>query len=461
VRIAFLLVFLLSTSRAIGADFTADFEIENVDKDFIMRSDSDPTRLDLNEYYSTKPPAVHFLEPADIKDCTLDDKPCDATKMISLKLSQNEYCAHPFRLRYVRNDQPHLFTVVVLGSQFPHYQVIGQSAINDLILLSPFALDSPTSANESKGTLLAIDPKGGVYFYRRYPHIVADFRPHQFGQTRIYSYLKAKRGIQALTIEGERVILNSQFQPLRTLHDASDLHEFLMLGPEHTINLISRKVRTPMGGCMLGNEISEKKRGKIIFQMNTADLLKQGLTFPDFRLSAFAYDGEICQDIFHLNAIQILGKDKWLLGFARSVVMYDKKRKKVEWVFGGADSMFPVPEYLQAVFMHTAHWREDRQELTFFKNSSSTTAGSQAYEVALDVKNRKVKSVKEVFKNLHISSGMGSVQKTGDLVYSVYLGNKLNPEDIDFTEMSDGKAAFMLRFFEPFNAGYRAYRTPK
>jgi hypothetical protein len=440
--------------------FAEDFEIRNVGASF-QKAES-PGEVQITEYFSERPPEVVFNSPKDIKNCKIDGAACDPSVPIPLKLKASDHRARRFVLRFDTNGKKNEIAFNVLGKGFPEYTVLGESSLKDFFVLSPFAAAAPGISNDYWGAkLLILRPDGSIYFYRHLQEVGFDFQPFSFGGRQFYSYLLAKRGFIDLTTEGNRVILDDRFNVVKTLDKMVDMHEFSHLGPDHYLWIESRKIKTPLGGCMLGHDIVEEKNGKISFQMNTADLLKQGLTYIDPLLSAYLYEDEQCRDIFHLNTVQIVDEDHLLLGMLHSVVMYDKKKKKVDWVYGGPESVFPLAPEMKNAGIHTSHWDAKTQTLTFLKNNSEGNISAQLIEVGIDPKALKLKTFKILYSSTFPSKSMGSQYAHGGDVYTLGFGLKVVPNMNDIVEIKSGKPVMEIRFLDPFCSGYRVHRMPE
>lgn len=437
-----------------------DFSIRNVGEKNLEATA--PEELVLTEYSALHPPELAFKSPKDIDECTLDNQPCELAKPLILRLAKTDRVSRSFALTYKLNGAQKKFTISLLDKDFPVYEATGTSSLKSNVLFTPINLTPTTyQPRTNDGRLLALNPDGSVLYYRKNPgELVTDFRPHRFDEKIRYSYLVAKRGFPGLTLEGPRVFLDEEFQPIQTVDEIFDMHDAVFISSDHYFRIKYEKRRTPLGGCMLAPTVYETKGKKTVYELSTHELLGRQLTYVDFFLLPYIYEGEICREIFHLNTIQVVDRERLLLGFLNSIVMYNRQTKKVEWVFGGPDSSFFLPPGMRGALFHTAIWEPATSTLTYLRNRTLESPAVAVNSARLDLKNKDIISFETVFQGKHPSIAQGSVSKDGDAIFSVYLGLKSNEQDTDFREIVSGKEVFSIRFLPGFGSGYRAYRAP-
>ena len=449
----FLALSMCAFSICAAAD---DFTIVNVGPEFQSKPAAD--RVVLTEYYAAKPPTLQFNEPASLERCELNGKSCIGSDPIPLKLTPADHGPVEFKLSFKKkNEVVQNLVISLLGPSFPMYTVAGKSKLDHLIAISPIGVNWETLLPEPKqGNLLVLTPDGAVYFYRMSPDVILDFRPHRVGKKLFFSYFRVEKSINAQTVIGKRVILDRDFKFVRELPWDLNLHEFLMLGEDHFIGMVSTHSKTGLGTCIAAADIVEWKNGKVVFSLKSTEPLKRGLTITPYMQVNSA--SETCIEPFHLNSIQPVGDDRLLLNYLQFTMLWMKKEKRIEWILRGPEDQFGLPRDYIDSWAHTANWNPETRSLLLFQNYAGNDHNSKVVEFKLEFKPvKKASVIHTIFDSGMKSQIMGSAE-IEDGVVSMYLGKKDDENAPDFHEIIDGRETLTITLKKPFTSGYRAYR---
>lgn len=400
-----------------------------------------------------QPPVVTFAETTKIKSCTFDGSPCPPDLKMSLLPEKGRPRPRSFALKWTDDQGAHDVSVRILQRIPADFKVEGESVLAEHLYLA------------YTNVLLALSPKGEVDFYRELPFTVIDFKPNVVGGKTFYSYGEVLQYNDLLNTQGKHWVLDDRFSLHESIDEVFDDHEFVFMGKGHYLYTSYEAITRPDGKCQLVQAAVERKNGKTNYRVDNVELARRGL-LPPFMLptekmglvGGSQFEGRECEQSGHLNAITIIDPNRWLLSFGDStVIMWLKKEKRPEWVFGGVASQFPLSEAQKPSFFHTPRWFPKESRLILFDNGISAKK-SRILDYVLDVKRKKVIEMKETSLGDTFALAAGSVERNGD-VLSIGTG-RWTKGDWDFIEMKEGKPTMRIRICPECKAGevYRIYR---
>jgi hypothetical protein len=406
-----------------------------------------PNEFVLNEYNDLRRPKFVFDDPADVSSCTLDGKPCDASKEVMIALPAGTHGPFVSHLRFKSKGKPNETQIHVLPEDFPAFSIAGKAKSSDAVVLTPNA------------RALVVSAAGEVLFFRKFPYGIENFRPHLVDGKRMYSYLRVEKAVNDLGSAGRRVLLDENFNFIRELPWPMDGHEFLWLGENHYLFLNYDQTSLDPGTCFIEATIREYDDNNKIFEIRAREILQSGILYRFAK--PYHVDGKLCYEIYHLNSIQSLNENQLLINLGSSgVTLLNKKTRKPEWIFSGPSDQFSLGQRGPG-FVHTVSFDEKTSRLLMFSNSWVGEEGgpSALLEFRLNIGKRKVERMDTLNPTPFISPSMGSIERTDD-GYSVGAGErKTGPAD--FFEVFAKKITFQLRFdaADPPTQSYRAYRV--
>lgn len=353
------------------------------------------------------------------------------------------------------NDHKAFFVHILfdLADGFDDLQIRGKSSLNQAILATP------------GGQLIKISPTGEMIFFRRSPTgNLNDFKPHNVHGRIFYSYLNNTITTPGVTSEGTRTILDENFSNIESTDFLTDIHEFEYLGPSHYLYSSYEIVDLPDGTCFLDQRAVERKNSREVRSFSVHDFIEAGFKIQEESITVF--HGRSCKTVSHLNAIQIISENSWLLSLGSGVVlMYNHATQKPEWILGGFQDQFNIIKKVNMDYIHTPRWHLSENRLIIYDNNYQTKR-SRILDFRLDLASRKVIHLKEIPLGNIYSVHSGGVEANlplshlSDLIYSVGTGMP-EKDDWNFIEHNGKNQTLAIRFGKSKKAtySYRTYRS--
>jgi hypothetical protein len=364
------------------------------------------------------------------------------------------------------------YTVHYLPPDFPAYSVTNPSptlAGSEPILLTP-----------ALGWLAIVDRAGAPLYYRRppapigtTPATVADFRPQTFdtGQ-RGYSYAVQNEGIH---------LLDDHFREKTTLsvlanrdHGVipADVHDFLVLGPEHylllgyapkTLDLSEIDDAWSTQAPVTAAVIQEVDHGVVLFEWDSDDAPS---LFTDSVFSN-AFTDAATSDYVHANSFQIDPVDGNLIVSLRhtsSILKISRTTGATLWTLGGKSDDFGLTAAQRTAFQHHANKQSDGT-LLVFDNGALSPAGDHPTRVVsyvLDESAKTVTSFTEITTRPSAqpdTTFMGSAFMMNANRYLIGWGGRSDSSATwpAVTEVAGGSVVWSLTFTTPSTFSYRAH----
>lgn len=358
-------------------------------------------------------------------------------KALSLSLGGREYLVRP------------------LPQDFPRYAFTGRSSLQLPIVFSV------SKHNDSAVTchLFVLSGAGELEFYRRLPFPCVDFRPHSVNGKQYYSYHHTKTGVAGLGFVGVRSILDSEFRLLETHAAELDHHEFVLYDLRHWVGIEVKLGRLKSGMSFYDKRVREWHNGKLVFDWGVADFMRQFETEAAALIRMTEWNNELIADILHINAVQRLGDDGYLIGLGTNGVVYvDRASGKVKWVLGGLNDQFGLTHAQHPHFFHTPHFDPRRQELVLFSNGRLFDGVTQVLRYKIDPEKKQLERFEVLRNENELSTLLGSVQLLEGTL-NVSFGIRIRGKH-DFVELRNGKQLASLTFLTPDAIAYRIYRAP-
>jgi hypothetical protein len=340
-----------------------------------------------------------------------------------------------------------------LADGFDDLQIRGKSSLNQAILATP------------GGQLIKISPTGEMIFFRRSPTgNFNDFKPHNVRGKIFYSYLNNTITTPGVTSEGTRTILDENFSNIEATDFLTDIHEFDYLGPNHYLYSSYEMVDLPDGTCFLNQRAVERKNNKEVRSFSVRDFVEAGFRIQEESITVF--HGRSCKTMSHLNAIQIISENSWLMSLGEGVVlMFNHVTRKPEWILGGFQDQFDIIKKVKMNYIHTPRWQLSENRLIIYDNNYQTKR-SRILDFKLDIANRKVIHLKEIPLGNIYSVHSGGVEANfplspvSDLIYSVGTGMP-EKDDWNFIEHNGTNQTLAIRFGKSKMStySYRTYRS--
>ncbi len=430
----------LVASRAWAGD---EFSISNIDRaSWHWASEG---QLQLNEYNSSRPPQLVFFDPTEISECRLGKISCNPNEPITLVVDVKRPKPFIARLRYKARGKSKSIVISLLSQVSPDFKVTGASNLDKNILISPWHY------------AMVLSPKGELVYYRDFEFFVQDFRQHIVKGAIYYSIVNVTTSNIKINSEGPRLILDENFKVIEKFDHIVDGHEFHYLGPKHYLFMTYDDIETPAGTCYINQTISEEKNGKSIYRFSIFDFFKQGyLAEAPYK---FPFRGRNCNGNSHLNAVQIVDKDRWLISLGNgSIFLWNKATGKPEWIFSGPEDQFDLKPKQLTHLHHTPRWFPDEGRLTVFDNDYQTQT-TRLLDFKLDPVKKMVVTLKEIPLSNGYSIFGGSLEIDRENIFSVGFGMRAKGK-WDFAEIEDGRRNMTIQFqkqsFGPYS--YRVYR---
>lgn len=416
------------------------FSIDQVDSRYLEWADDYQVRL--AEYNTDRKPILRSTR----KDlsCRAGDR--GTWKVLPQELSFPEPLALEPKLRIeCRSPRGALPTLVVhfdVGVGIDSFAVEGQSILGVDILTTP------------TGQLLRLGPKGEVKFYRRVAGAAEDFKPHRVNGKTFYSYMLNAVHSPGVSTAGYRTILNSRYEVVEALDFLTDLHEFEYLGPKHYLYMSYDVKDRADGSCMIDQSVVESKDGHILNRFDVSEYLQSGHSLGP--KSKVAFRGRECDDVAHINGVQVIGASTWLISLGRgTIVSWDRDKKKPLWIFGQYESQFKIDPYVALRQTHTPRFFADESRLVVFENGEPPT-DVRIIDFKLDIKSKRIVASKVLTVVGLQSIHSGSVEARRS-VYSIGAGSREKGE-WDFLEYDGVRRTFAIRFSKA-SRSYRVYRS--
>jgi hypothetical protein len=419
-------------------------------------------RYTLSEYHRHAPPAIGLLPGATLISCRWQGHNCGASpwvlSLVGPVPQKNRQTR--FELAYRWKGKKRLFELDVLADNFPYMTQTGRSVLSLPLI---FSVTSPSSTKRYTCHLVILAGDQELVFYRQLPIVCDDFRPHQTENGLLYSYQEVQEGVAEVGLFGNRVILSDDMRVLKRIDEIYDGHEFILLSPDHWIGMEVLLDRLSGGAVYLNKRLRERKNGAIVFDWGVSDFIKQTNSEGVCSASLIKFKNEVVVDLVHMNSIQILNADEWLVGLGHSGVgLLSKSKNRLEWIFGGFADQFSLTAEQASIFLHTPIFNVRESTLYLFSNRGAGalvgTAPARVLKYELDVPQRRVKTFSVLRDQGEVVRQMGGLQIEGD-VLSISFGSAEKVAH-HFVEMKGDIETWSLSVNEPGTMVYRFYRRP-
>lgn len=421
--------------------------------------DISTNHYEILEYNLEKRPEFHFPAGAKIRHCQILGKQCHGP-VVTLQLPAQPLIKRIpklFSASYDLNGKTKNISAEIFNGAFPRLKFEGESGLPHPLI---FSLISGHPGKNRNCYLFSLSGKGEVKFYKRLPVLCGDFRPHQLRDKTYYSYYELREGIENVGGSGPRVILDDQFQYIKTIDLELDGHEFLLLNLNHWIGIEIELGRLTNGKTYLNKLIRERKDGKILFEWSVNDYFTQMKSELTASTVLTGFRNEVVAEVLHLNSLQMLKKRRLLVGLAyNGVALLDMDSRKIQWHFAGVHDDFKIPIEQNPLFEHSAVL-SDSNELCLFSNLTVTTKGlvSKVLCYALNLEKKFIESFRVLRDKNEQTSMMGGMQIIQGRP-NIFFGLKKSAP-YDFVEMHEGKDVWKLSFGDDWIV-YRFYRAPQ
>ncbi len=445
-----LLLFILSTGALAlpeGISLTGG-ETEEIGNEIILKG-----------YDVRHPPVIELAEKSRILSCTWKGIKCSGRKisLIIGKAPANENNS-TLKLKWSFQDKTHTLNVR-LPDSFPWMKQDGKSKLENPLIFSVSAL---TDLKFNHCHLFVLSPAGEVNFYRSLDQQCHDFRPHSIGGKNFYSYAEVNETINYVGYVGPRVILDDQFHEIKKIAPQNDMHDFILLAPDHWIGFEFELARLSNGKPYLNKRLREWKEGKLILDWGASDIISQFQTEAASNIIQTDYRGEVVAELYHMNSIQLLKDGSLFVGLGHDGAgLLDRKTKKLRWVLGGLHDSFRLSMPEQPLFNHTPVYHEDTGVIELFSNRSWGVIGTSPARILkykIDLSQKKLLDYKVLRVRDEFVYVMGSLQIVKG-ISSIGFGSK-NIGHVDFLEMSEDRKENWKITFEKVRTIYRFYRVP-
>lgn len=348
-------------------------------------------------------------------------------------------------------------------TDYPAYTVTATAPARGRIFASPSSWTKP----KLPPYLLMLDELGEPVFYRRTPKPAADFKWHLLPDGALrYSYFSG----------GVTFVLDEDFAPVAQLRlfatarhpaSATDLHDFLILGPNHYVlaaYVIKQVDNVPASLTLPGTRptvvaavLQEVKDGVVLFEWDSTD--HPELYANSLEGNAYATSSStLAADYVHFNSVQIDPADgNWVMSFRHldAVLKVSRADGSILWTLGGKGDQFALPPAQRPSRQHFAHFQPGG-ELVVFDNGNANLQ-TRVVEFALDPGSRTVQSFFALPMG-RFSWAMGSAQKLDAATYFIGWGSHLTAgTDLSEVDKATGQARFELTFTDAYNS-YRALK---
>ena len=314
---------------------------------------------------------------------------------------------------------------------------------------------------------LIVDNEGSMVWYQALPSgtSVADFKVQQYKGQPVITWWQGK--ILAGYGQGVHMLVNAQYQPLRTIQAANgyqaDLHD-LQLTPEGTALLtVYRQMPADLssvggstGGTVLEGIVQEidLATGQVLLEWHSRDhvaLSESYATLPKAPNQPYDY--------FHINSVAV-GPDGNLLISARntwSIYKIDRTSGGVLWRLGGKQSDFALGPGVPFSFQHDPRWH-GRSTLTLFDDGAgppNVESRSRGLRLELDEVSKTVTLSQQFVHSPEVlATSQGNVQVLDN--GNVFVGWGSEPIFGEYT--ATGQQVFNGQLAA--DQSYRAFRFP-
>ncbi len=450
------LLFILLSFKSPAYELAKNIDLSNVPGASVIKVSEN--KFVLLEYNFFRQPLISIGSAVLNSKCQVNKILCSKlligskTNSLFLKLNtSNRPTVHT--IRYELDGLSKEIQLQILPDDFPIYKVDGKSLLQDDLVFSLFPLKGEKSSWVS--FLLVLDHNGNVLFTRKLQGIAADFKRHKISNETFYSYLDVEQSFERVTMVGQRILLNSNFEIIKKLPEKQDLHEFLLQDLNSYIYFTYGLSRSVVGTYYIDQKIEQVRDGKKVFSFGIDDLILQ--KYYASNVLKMMFQDQLAIHQYHLNSLQVVDDNRWLvsLGFD-SVFMLNPKTKKIEWVFGGVNDQFGITNEMAMNLHHTPFFDSQDDTLTVFDNGF-TTRRSRVLSFHLDFKNKKIKKFVPLHDQGFFTLMMGGVEKKSD-IYSISFGSK-DIGSYDFIEQKEATKTMGLSFTSPGYGIYRIYRS--
>ncbi len=430
---------LISTANCLGH---AIFNIQNVSDNFWhMQTES---KVIIDEYNSKALPKIVFDPKIKILTCELNSQKCDPRKPIELRVPSHQLTKYQWTLNFqIENEAKKTLELVIFENHSPDFIIEGKSLLEKNILFN------------TEREIFIISPLGEIVLSKTFNFSVSDFKQHDIGGERFYSYIEITGANAPVNAEGYRVLLDKNFHNLERLPILADSHEFLMLGRHDFVFSRYSFIDNIQKKCFIEQSIDEYKNSKLETVFKLSEFYKLG--YLNIAVSSYLLKGRKCLDSAHINAAQKLDDDDWIISLGiGSLLRWDRKNKKAKWIFGGPIDEFDVPTEFQSLLIHTPIWFEKSQRLIIFDNGNIKQQ-TRLLDFDLDIKNKRILHSREISLGDQYSEFGGGVTFDQNGVYSIAFGKRMKGQ-WDFIELQDKRQTMKLRLAKSNTYLYRVYR---
>jgi hypothetical protein len=419
-------------------------------------------RYTLSEYHRHAPPAIGLLPGATLISCRWQGHNCGASpwvlSLVGPVPQKNRQTR--FELAYRWKGKKHLFELDVLADNFPYMTQTGRSVLSLPLI---FSVTSLPSEKQNTCHLVILSSEQELVFYRQLPIVCNDFRPHQTEIGLLYSYQEVKEGVADVGLFGTRTLLSDDMRVLKRIEEIYDGHEFILLSLDHWIGMEVQLERLSGGAVYLDKRLRERKNGALVFDWGVSDFIKQTKSEGVNLATLGKFKDEVVVDLVHMNSIQILSADEWLVGLGTSGMgVLSKSKHRLEWIIGGFADQFSLPAEQASMFVHTPIFNVRESALYVFSNRGagvlSGNAPARVLKYELDVPQRRVKAFSVLRDRGEVVRQMGGLQVEGD-VLSISFGSAEKVAH-HFVEMKGDTETWSLSFNKLGTMVYRFYRRP-
>ena len=413
----------------------------------------------LGEYRAQHPGRVSLAKGARLVSCRWQGKVCGRQPWILAlkgKIPQ-EQRQRKLVVVYTVAGKKHRFELDALTANFPEIDVVGKSLLN-----RPLVFSVSVNGKQQKGChLFVVSARGQLEFYRQLDISCLDFQPHPTKDGLFYSYQEIREAIPMVAFLGPRVVLDAQFRVAKRIEGNSDGSVFILLAADHWIGLELEQGTLASGMPYFNKRLRERKNGAVVYDWGTSDYFLDRGSEAATEAVIINDKGRAVAQVLHINALQVVNDNEWLVSFGNSVGLLDKKSRRLRWNIGGISDQFGLSMPQTPSFLNTPFFDVATSELYIFANRGLTIGAPPSVRIlryGLDVPNRRVKEFVVLRDEKEMTFLMGSLQ-VHEGVLSIGFGSKERAA-FDFIEVSGGRTAWRLKLRRPEHVAYRFYRGP-
>jgi Arylsulfotransferase (ASST) len=255
--------------------------------------------------------------------------------------------------------------------------------------------------NSTNGYLLILNQHGDVLTEKKTGLKVENFQKWTINGVTYYTYFTTETsnsknwelGGLVTTEEGYDIICDSNLNELSrvtlmpygdvdtTNYDKLDLHDFILLGPNHYMTIVNRVISPtnipdslhPASNVrVIDCLIQEVNNGQVVFQWDGAD-------YPQFYSESLQNnnfsDSVNVLDYMHMNSICIDPTDNNIICSFRNlckIIKINRTTGAVMWQLGGTGSDFPLTSDEQFLFQHYVRLTDNNKTLIMVDNGDAT-----------------------------------------------------------------------------------------